>query len=265
MSTVQNNCPCPTSEIVNVPGAQGLPGTPGAAGSNGVNSFTVTNANFTIPATGSSGQVGVANSSWASINQTVFLSDGTNTAHFAITAVQASPPALTLKALGNTGDSSATTVIASGANVTPSGVQGANSFTPLATNNAATGGSQNLTTSPLQALATTLTLAGAAAHTYMLFCRLRLDYVGATFAANQTITLSIRRTNNTGTNIATTTLQTAVITTLTYSVGELCVIAIPYTTVGASDVIQPFISISSTPSAGSVNVVEASISALQLS
>ncbi len=56
----------------------------------------------------------------------------------------------------------------------------------------------------------------------------------------------------------------AIVTTVTYSVGQIAVISFPYTTVGVSDVIQPFVSVSVIPSAGALNVVEASITAAQL-
>lgn len=263
-STNQNNCACPSIEVVQVPGVQGATGAAGQNGTNGVNAYTVTNATLTIPTTGTTVQIGVANVSWCVVGQNLFVSDGTNLANFQVTSIQSSPPVLTLKALGYNGDSSATTVIGNGATVVPGGVQGSTGFTSIATNNAASGGSQNLTATPSQALSVGLTLAGSAGKTYMLFARVRLDYVGATFGANQVVTLTIRRTNNTAANIASSTIETAVVTTVTNSLGELSVVGIPYTTSGASDVIQPFVSVATAPSAGNLNVVEASISALEL-
>lgn len=265
-NTLAKNCSCPSPEIVAVPGAQGSTGAAGANGTNGVNAYTVTKADLTIPATGSTVDVGVANNSWNVIGQTVFVSDGLDLAHFKVTAIQASPPALTLKALGYNGDTVSTIVITSGAKVVSGGVQGSNGFTVLGTNNAATGGSQNLTATPAQALSVTLTLTGAAAKTYMLFARVRIDYAAATISATQVVTLTIRRTNNTGANMASSTMQTAIVTpTLSYTAGEITVM-IPYTTSGVGDIIQPFVSIDSVAniSAGHVNVVEASISAIEL-
>lgn len=264
LNTLSNNCPCPPVEVVEVPGVQGSTGAAGSNGTNGINSYTATTANLIIPTTGTTVQIGVANTSWTVIGQNVFISDGTNLANFQITGIQASPPVLTLKALGYTGDTAATGTITAGAAVVPSGVQGPSAFTPIATNNAATGGSQNLSNTPAQALSVGLTLAGSAGKTYMLFARIRLDYVGATFAAQEAVTLTIRRTNNTAANIASTSVATQILTAVTYGAGELSVIAIPYTTSGTSDVIQPFVSVAATPSAGNLNVVEASISALEL-
>lgn len=246
-----------------MPGVQGQPGTDGAAGTNGVNAYTVTTANLTIPTTGSTVAIAVANTSWISVGQFLFVSDGTNLAHFQVTAIQASPPVVTLKALGNNGDSAPTVVITSGASVSPGGVQGTAGFSALCTTSAATGGSQSVTATPAQALASTLTLSGTIGKTYMLFARVRLDYVGATFAAGQAVTLTLRRTNNTAANNGSTTIQTQIVTTVTYGAGELTVMA-PYSTVGASDTLQPFISVAVAPSAGQLNVVEASLTALQL-
>lgn len=263
MSTTLNNCPCPDNTVVQVPGVQGLPGTAGAAGTNGVNAYTVTTANLTIPTTGATTTIAVANVSWMVVGQFLFISDGTNLAHFQVTSLQASPPVATLKALGNNGDSAATTVIATGASVSPGGVQGSAAFVPLATNSAATGGSQNVTATPAQALAATLTLSGTAGKTYMLFARVRLDMVGATFAAQRNATLTLRRTNNTAANNGSTSIGTPIVTTVTYGMGELTILA-PYVTVAASDSLQPFISIDVIPSAGNLIVVEASISAIEL-
>jgi len=263
MNTTGNPCPCPPNEVVQVPGVQGQPGTPGAAGTNGVNAYTVTTANLTIPATNSTTTIAVANVSWMAVGQFLFISDGTNLAHFQVTAIQVSPPVVTIKALGNNGDSAATTVINSGASVSPGGVQGSNGFTVLGTNSAATGGSQAVSATPAQALAATLTLAGSAGKTYMLFARVRLDMVGATFAAQRNVTLTLRRTNNTAANNGSTSIGTPIVTTVTYGMGEITIMA-PYTTAGVSDTLQPFISIDVVPSAGQLNVVEASITAIEL-
>ncbi len=262
--TTLNNCPCPTSEIVAVPGVQGATGAAGASGSNGVNSYTLTTATLAIPATSSTVQIAVANLSWMVVGQNVFVSDGTNLANFQVSALQASPPVATLKALGYNGDSAPAVVIASGATVTPAGVQGTAGSSVTATNSSATGGSQAVTATPAQALAATLTLTGSAGKTYLLTALVRLDYVGATFAANQTVTVKIRRTNNTAGDIATSTFMLAIVTTITYTAGQVAVIAFPYSTAGISDVVQVFVSVSVIPSAGALNVVEAAITAARL-
>lgn len=261
MEAIPANCACPTPVVTEVPGVQGVAG---ANGANGVNAYTITSANITIPATGSTVVASMANVSWMAIGQIIFISDGTNLSHFQVTALQTSPPQATIKALGYTGDTAATGVISANASVVPAGVQGTAAFTPLVTQNSATGGSQALNTSPTQALSVSLTLSGAANKTYLLRARCRVDNVGATFAAGKAVTLSLRRTNNTAGTIASSTIMGRIVTTETSGLGEITVEA-AYTTVGASDIIQPYVSIEATPSAGAVNVVEASVVALQLS
>jgi len=263
MNTVGQNCPCPSPEIVAIPGAQGATGAAGTSGTNGVNAFTVTTSQITIPATNASTVALVANASWAVVGQNVFISDGTNLANFLVTAVQISPPQLTITALGYTGDTAASGTIQAGAQVITGGKQGPVGFVPVATSSANSAGSQALTTSPAQALATTLNLAGSAGKTYVLIMRVRFDFAGATFGSNQVVTATIRRTNNTGTNIASSGIATGSPTTITGPLGEVTCFA-AYTTAGSGDTIQPFVSVANTPSAGALNVVESSIVALEL-
>jgi hypothetical protein len=268
---VCHQCGCPTPEVVEIPGA---PGEMGAAGANGINAYTSSTSDFVIPACGATVPVSVANISWMVIGQNIFASDGTNFANFQVTALQVSPPVATLKALCYTGDSGSGVTIVTGATVVSGGPQGPAGTVVTVTNNEAAGGSQNLTITPAQALATTLTLTGAAAKNYLLTAYVRLDYVAATLAANRVVTLTLQRTNNTPAAIASSTLMTEIIpspdiqyfalNTLTKSLGQFGVYSFPYTTVGVGDIIQPFVSISVIPSAGNVNVVEAAIVAVRL-
>lgn len=284
-NTILNHCACPSPEIVAIPGLPGSGGGgSGTAGTNGVNAFTITggSGSVTIPASaGLSQTFPVLNASWMAVGQVLLVGGGASQGTFQVTAVNttSNPNNFTGTFKNQTGDVPSSS-IAPGSSVVvagfsgPAGSNGTNGFTVLGTNNSATGGTQALTATPAQALSMTLTLAASAAKTYLLSCRLRLDYVGATLASNQTVTLTLRRTNNTAANISSSTLMTEVIpnldiqyyliSTLTKSLGELGVYTFPYTTVGVGDVIQPFISISVIPSAGSVNVVEASISAVEI-
>ena len=240
-------------------------------GAIGLSAFTTTTANVTLPAQNANVAVSIVNGQWMKAGQKVFVSDGTNWGTFQVVTVPTSAPftTATLQFLQVTGDAVPTTVIASGATVTPIGVQGAagtNGFTVAGSISATTAQTQQLTTTPAQAMSLTLTLAASAGKTYLLFARCRLDYVGATFAANRTVTFKIRRTNNTAGDVTNgiTTFQTAVITTLSYTAGNLVVVAIPYTTAGTSDIIQPFVSIDVLPSAGSIQVIEGNITAVEL-
>lgn len=122
-ATANCACPCPTPEVVEVPGSAGADGAAGAAGADGINAYTVTTANVTLPA--AAGPVvlatSVAVSSWASIGQVVFISDGTNWGHFEV-LTKPSSTSMTLDWLNYPNDAAGTTVIASGATVSPAGV-----------------------------------------------------------------------------------------------------------------------------------------------
>lgn len=260
---------CSTPQPVNVPGVQGEKGDPGTNGTNGINAFTLTTADFVIPAINNNVTIQVANSSWAAIGQNIFISDGTNLGNFSVVSIP-NTNSITVQFLGYTNDSAPGATISSGAIVSPAGQKGAdgtNGFTVAGAIDAAVGGSQALTTTPnTQVLGKTLTLAGAAGKTYLLFARCRFDYAAATFAANQLINFKLRRTNNTAADVANAVgnLETQIITTKTFTAGEIAIIAIPYTTQGVSDVIQPMASIDSLPGAGAVNAVECSITAVEL-
>lgn len=105
-----------------------------------------------------------------------------------------------------------------------------------------------------------------AAGTYLLLARARIDYVGATFAANRTITAKLRRTNNTPADVsnATASAVTEIITTLTYTALILPIPPVVYTTAAATDIIQLFAGIDVVPSAGSVQIPECEIVAVRL-
>ncbi len=107
----------------------------------------------------------------------------------------------------------------------------------------------------------TITVAG----TYLLFANVRLDYNGATFAANRTVTLKLRKTSGTPADVtsATRSFLVPIITTLTYTAG---VIPLPPVTfvAAASDVIQVWGSIDVVPTAGSLDAVQAELFALRV-
>jgi hypothetical protein len=113
------------------------------------------------------------------------------------------------------------------------------------------------TTSP----SITLTVAGV----YRLKMRCNVKFNAATFAAAKNVICKLRRTNNTAADITngSVTLIAGIITALTSSLGEMS-IEVPYTTALTNDVITIFGSVESLPGAGSVDVVEASISAVRI-
>lgn len=109
----------------------------------------------------------------------------------------------------------------------------------------------------------TLTVPG----TYEIYASGVLKYNGATFAANQTVTLKLRRTNNTATDLtnATTTITTRIITTTTDSAGVFVIPTTFYTTTRNNDAISLYGSVSVVPSAGTITVEAASIQARKIS
>jgi len=102
--------------------------------------------------------------------------------------------------------------------------------------------------------------------TYLIFSRANLKYTGATFAASRTVTLKLRRTNNTAGDLsnASTTFLTDIITTLTYTAGVVQLPPVLYTTSNDSDVISLFGDVSAAPSAGSLDITAAEIIAIRL-
>jgi hypothetical protein len=89
---------------------------------------------------------------------------------------------------------------------------------------------------------------------------IHLSEVGATFAAEQTITVKLRRINNTATDLlnGTRTYVTNIVTTVTQDLGYIP-IDIYYTTNIITEEIQLYGVISATPSAGIVLVRNANI------
>jgi hypothetical protein len=102
------------------------------------------------------------------------------------------------------------------------------------------------TTSP----SVTLTHAG----TYLLRGGVVSEYVGATYAANQTATYTFYRTNNTAAAVGNSTVvELRVLTTLTDNAGTPSIPEYLYTAT-AGDIITIYGNVSATPSAGSVTV-----------
>jgi len=102
--------------------------------------------------------------------------------------------------------------------------------------------------------------------TYKLSARVKLQLVGATFAAARTVTVKLRRTNNSAADLA-DTISTVTAPVLTTSTSTLEVLTLPdvlYPTEVITDTIQIFADINTLPSAGSITIAEASIFAQRL-
>lgn len=108
----------------------------------------------------------------------------------------------------------------------------------------------------------TLTAAG----TYLIFARVRLDYNAATLAASRTVTLKLRRTNNTAADLTNGSISalTQILTTTTFTMGDYSWMSAFYTTAVATDVIAVFGGMDTAPTAGSLDAVEAQIMAVRL-
>lgn len=102
--------------------------------------------------------------------------------------------------------------------------------------------------------------------TYRIKGRVNVKYNAATFAAVRTLTCKLRRTNNTAADLAnsSTAVLTAVITLLTYTLGVIQIPEVTYITANSDDVLSIFGGLDTAPSAGSLDIVEANITALRV-
>lgn len=100
---------------------------------------------------------------------------------------------------------------------------------------------------------------------YLIMARADVNYAGATFAASRTVTLKLRRTNNTAGDLTggSIALATDIITTLTYTFASPTWWTL-YTTANANDAITIFGDVSVVPTAGALNAVAASIVAIRV-
>jgi len=262
--------PCASETTTQVPGIEGPPGIDGTDGQNGVSAFTLTLDDFVIPpADGTTPvTVEVADTSWMAVGEPLFMPDGLFFLVAALvdsTHVQVVYPAW--EANVNAGNT-----IAAGTIVTPSGWQPAATATPAVDAIAQYGsGTAHTVTGAAFATVTfgtsgaqqvTLTTAG----TWLITARARCDYVGATFAAVRTVSLKVRRTNNTAgdvTHVA-TAWRTQIITTLTFTALDAVLASAQYVTANVDDVLALQVAIDTDPTAGSLQIVEAEIVATYL-
>lgn len=110
---------CPTPQTVNIPGG---PGGDGTDGTDGVDAFTLTTADFSLPAIGANVTVDVASSAWMVVGQNVVCEGPAN---FVVVALPTMLSA-TLRFLGYPGDLPATTQILLGTKIGPAGMRAPN-------------------------------------------------------------------------------------------------------------------------------------------
>lgn len=173
----------------------------------------------------------------------------------------------------NPGSSSADSLTKSSASVSYLGISSgsASSNTPFILTTISTysaSGFYNLTTTTntiaIGTSSSTITLSSTG--TYAIFGRVNLFYSGATFAANQTVTLNIYRQNNTPTVLPNTQTQevTSVITSITSTLGDFNLAVTSYTTINSNDVLSLHGSITAAPASGNLQATEANLFALRI-
>lgn len=141
-------------------------------------------------------------------------------------------------------------------------------ITPTVTNFTAyaSGTAYTLTTTPtlLGFGTTTPSVTINQAGTYLISAGIGVKYSGATYAGAQTITLKLRRTNNTAADLtgASRVVELPVLTTFTG--GDAMTTPSVVYTATSGDIIQIFGSVSATPAAGSVLTDSAEVVAIRL-
>lgn len=258
---------CATPQNVQVPGVAGAAGAAGSDGSNGISAYTVTTADFTVPAVGANVTVPVGNSSWMVVGQPIFVQGPAN---FVVSS-KPDTTSVILTFQGFEDDVAPATVISSGAGVSPGGVQ-ASAVTASRLSAYATGTPYDLTTSPalidFGTADPTLTINEAG--TWMILARARIDFFFASYAADDNdATLKLRRTNNTAADLAngSTTLKMRDVTTAYFTAGIVNLPPVYYTTTNTDDVIELWGSLESLPDNdpdGRMRVQEAEIVAIKI-
>lgn len=106
----------------------------------------------------------------------------------------------------------------------------------------------------------------AVAGVYLVSASVTVDYVAATFAAVRTMTVNLYRTNNTPGNItnAQAIFKTQIVTTLTYTAGEITLPPVIYTTANLTDVLTLYAGLDTAPTAGSFQVTAGWLTALRI-
>lgn len=256
---------CSVPSVVEVPGVEGSPGTTGTAGINGISAVGSVASDFTVPSVGN--DVAITISTTSPYSGSTSFSEGEpffifGAGFFQVISISGFNQIIA-QYLDYSQNINSGVVISAGTKIVPSGLQpAAPTSLPLITFYGI-GGSQNLTTSPAQILSSTITLA---ASSYLLSCTANIKLTGATYAANQVLTVKIRRTNNSATDIsnAVTTFTMPIVTTITETLGIITIPQVSYSATNG-DILQVFASVGVTPSAGNVQAVEVSLVATPVS
>ncbi len=129
----------------------------------------------------------------------------------------------------------------------------------------ATGLTSSITGTTAAAITSGPTLTISQAGTHEVSATVTTTYSGATFAAVQSVSCSLYRTNNTPGTIsyATATAIMPIITTLTAAGPTIVLPRISYTTTNANDALQVYCSVTANPGAGSVQVTSVNMLAVR--
>lgn len=242
---------CTTSTTVNVPGVAGADGAAGADGSNGVNAYTVTTADFVVPAVGANVTVSVANSTWMVAGQKIFVGGdinagaGTGGAYFEVVSKPGTTSVI-LTFLGYEDDVAVATTFDSGAGVSPGGTQPlAVTASRLSNYGAVTDRdtAYDFTNSEAEVSIASngINLTINQVGTWMIMARIRIDYSQATYSTdNNNLNLKIRRTNNTPADVSNTTVIAKLrdVTTAYFTADVVDLPPVFYTTTSTSDVLS---------------------------
>ncbi len=282
MSAAQSCCnPCPEIQATSIPGVEGAPGSDGAAGQPGSSAFTLTTADFAVPAVAADVSVTVADNSWMSVGQNVFVEGPAN---FTVTS-KAGTTAVVLNFLGYIGDVAPGTNIPAGSQISPGGIQGSTVADPLPLANGGTGGAtrtaaasglglgQNATNTSNETPAYTITNSYAtvtgmtavvpATGRYLLMARITARYTGVTFASSRLLSIRLRDTTSNVT-LAETIKETGIQTTATFPDLDY-VVPLKTASLTAADVVALQCQFDTVPSAGTAVVVTASMILVPLS
>jgi len=253
--------PCPDVQVENIPGPEGENGQNGTDGTNGFNAYTITTSDFVVPLNDGATPVTVAvgNSAWANAGQIIFIQG----AGYFQCVSKPDTTHMILVYLDYAGNTNTGNTISAGAGVSPGGLQGPDATLLPVQSSYAVGGSQALTNSSVQLLSISVTLPTTGK--YLLLATCRLDFVAATFSADETVALKLRETNNGPADVANAVanLKTPMTTLQTYTFDTVSFPAVVYTA-QAADVIKLFGSVGNSPYSGALQAIEGSILAIPL-
>ena len=219
-------------------------------GADGINAFTVTSANFDVPAISASVAIEVGDSSWMTVGQNVFVEGA---GMFEVTA-KTDDTHFTGEYLDYVGNVNSSNTIAAGASVSPGATQPV-LLSQVITEFNGDGLAYDITNS--YATVTGATVAVPATGLYKIEAIVTVRYDGVTFAASRTLSLRVRNTTQSTTE-SETTRETGTQTTTTFPDIDY-VLPVVSNTLTAADVLEVQVFLDTVESAGSSTVESVSL------